>query len=101
MERKGEGRRESPADFFQDPDLSSLATPGRVLRLAVRGCVAFPALVLHLCSKRIVAGHKYRSVLRRASIRQNVSRAANWYDKAIMESCPPSHNTVRNLPSSS
>jgi putative transposase len=33
------------------------------------------------------ASHAYRDVLRRASMRQSMSRAANCYDNAFMESC--------------
>ena len=33
------------------------------------------------------AGHQYRAVLRRADMRQSMSRAANCYDNAFMESC--------------
>jgi transposase InsO family protein len=33
------------------------------------------------------AGHRYRAVLRRAEMRQSMSRAANCYDNAFMESC--------------
>ena len=33
------------------------------------------------------AGHAFRAVLRRAAMRQSMSRAANCYDNAFMESC--------------
>lgn len=33
------------------------------------------------------ASHAYRAVLRRGEFRQSMSRAANCYDKAFMESC--------------
>lgn len=33
------------------------------------------------------AGHAYRAVLRRGEMRQSMSRAANCYDNAFMESC--------------
>ncbi|WP_222434911.1 integrase core domain-containing protein, partial [Blastopirellula retiformator] len=33
------------------------------------------------------AGKRFRSLLRRASIRQSMSRAADCYDNAFMESC--------------
>jgi transposase InsO family protein len=33
------------------------------------------------------AGHEYQAVLRRAAMRQSMSRAANCYDNAFMESC--------------
>ena len=33
------------------------------------------------------AGHVYRAVLRRGEMRQSMSRAANCYDNAFMESC--------------
>ena len=33
------------------------------------------------------AGHAYRAVLRRAAMRQSMSRADNCYDNAFMESC--------------
>jgi putative transposase len=33
------------------------------------------------------AGHAYRAVLRRAAMRQSMSRAGNCYDNAFMESC--------------
>ena len=33
------------------------------------------------------AGHDFRAVLRRAAMRQSMSRAANCYDNAFMESC--------------
>ena len=34
-----------------------------------------------------VDSHAYRAILRRAKIRQSMSRAANCYDNAFMESC--------------
>jgi putative transposase len=91
------------------------------------GSFAYLALVLDLCSRRVVgwsladhmtetlvldalqhaisarqppselihhsdrggqyAGHDFRAVLRRAAMRQSMSRAANCYDNAFMESC--------------
>ena len=33
------------------------------------------------------AGKRFRAILRRASIRQSMSRAADCYDNAFMESC--------------
>ena len=33
------------------------------------------------------ASHEYRAVLRRAAMRQSMSRAANCYDNSVMESC--------------
>jgi transposase InsO family protein len=95
--------------------------------IPLQSCFAFLALVLDLCSRRVVgwsladhmteplvldalqhaisdrqppqdlihhsdrggqyAGHEYRAVLRRAAMRQSMSRAANCYDNAFMESC--------------
>lgn len=95
--------------------------------IPLQSCFAFLALVLDLCSRRVVgwsladhmteplvldalqhaisdrqpppelihhsdrggqyAGHEYRAVLRRAAMRQSMSRPANCYDNAFMESC--------------
>jgi len=95
--------------------------------IPLQSCFAFLALVLDLCSRRVVgwsladhmteslvldalqhaisdrqppsdlihhsdrggqyAGYEYRAVLRRAAMRQSMSRAANCYDNAFMESC--------------
>ena len=46
-----------------------------------------PELIHHSDRGGQYAGHEYRAVLRRAAMRQSMSRAANCYDNAIMESC--------------
>ncbi len=46
-----------------------------------------PGLIHHSDRGGQYAGRDYRGVLRRAAMRQSMSRAANCYDNAFMESC--------------
>jgi len=46
-----------------------------------------PGLILHTDRGGQYASHAYRDILRRAAFRQSMSRAANCYDNAFMESC--------------
>ena len=46
-----------------------------------------PGLIHHSDRGGQYASHAYRAVLRRAEFRQSMSRAANCYDNAFMESC--------------
>ena len=46
-----------------------------------------PGLVHHSDRGGQYASHDYRAILRRAGSRQSMSRAANCYDNAFMESC--------------
>lgn len=46
-----------------------------------------PGLVHHSDRGGQYASHDYRAILRRADSRQSMSRAANCYDNAFMESC--------------
>ncbi len=46
-----------------------------------------PGLVHHSDRGGQYASHDYRAILRRADCRQSMSRAANCYDNAFMESC--------------
>jgi transposase InsO family protein len=46
-----------------------------------------PQLIHHSDRGGQYAGHDFRAVLRRAAMRQSMSRAANCYDNAFMESC--------------
>ncbi len=46
-----------------------------------------PELIHHSDRGGQYAGHEYRAVLRRAAMRQSMSRPANCYDNAFMESC--------------
>jgi len=57
------------------------------LQYAIRARQPAPGLVHHSDRGGQYAGHAYRAVLRRAEIRQSMSRAANCYDNAFMESC--------------
>lgn len=57
------------------------------LHQAIRGRQPPPALIHHSDRGGQYAGGHYRAVLRRAAIRQSMSRAANCYDNAFMESC--------------
>jgi putative transposase len=57
------------------------------LHQAIRGRQPAPGLIHHSDRGGQYAGHRYRAVLRRAAIRQSMSRAANCYDNAFMESC--------------
>jgi transposase InsO family protein len=57
------------------------------LQHAIRARQPPPGLVHHSDRGGQYAGHNYRAVLRRAGIRQSMSRAANCYDNAFMESC--------------
>jgi transposase InsO family protein len=57
------------------------------LRQAIRNRQPAPGLIHHSDRGGQYAGHAYRAVLRRAGMRQSMSRAANCYDNAFMESC--------------
>jgi len=46
-----------------------------------------PGMIHHTDRGGQYAGHEYRAVLRRAGIRQSMSREGNVYDNAFMESC--------------
>jgi len=57
------------------------------LQHAIRARQPAPGLVHHSDRGGQYASHAYRALLRRADIRQSMSRAANCYDNAFMESC--------------
>jgi putative transposase len=57
------------------------------LQQAIRARQPAPGLVHHSDRGGQYAGSAYRAVLRRADIRQSMSRAANCYDNAFVESC--------------
>ena len=57
------------------------------LQHAIRTRQPPPGLIHHSDRGGQYAGHGYRGVLRRAAMRQSMSRAANCYDNAFMESC--------------
>jgi len=57
------------------------------LHQAIRSRQPAPGLIHHSDRGGQYAGHAYRGVLRRAAMRQSMSRAANCYDNAFMESC--------------
>jgi transposase InsO family protein len=57
------------------------------LHQAIRNRQPAPGLIHHSDRGGQYAGHAYRAVLRRAGMRQSMSRAANCYDNAFMESC--------------
>jgi putative transposase len=57
------------------------------LQQAIRSRQPPPGLVHHSDRGGQYAGRGYRAMLRRAAIRQSMSRAANCYDNAFMESC--------------
>jgi putative transposase len=57
------------------------------LHQAIRNRQPAPGLIHHSDRGGQYAGHAYRGVLRRAAMRQSMSRAANCYDNAFMESC--------------
>jgi transposase InsO family protein len=57
------------------------------LQHAIRARQPAPGLVHHSDRGGQYASHAYRDVLRRAQIQQSMSRAANCYDNAFMESC--------------
>lgn len=57
------------------------------LRMAIRDRQPPAQLVHHTDRGGQYASARYRAVLRRATMRQSMSRAANCYDNAFMESC--------------
>jgi transposase InsO family protein len=57
------------------------------LQQAIRSRQPHRGLIHHSDRGGQYAGHAYRAVLRRAAIRQSMSRAGNCYDNAFMESC--------------
>jgi transposase InsO family protein len=57
------------------------------LQHAIRTRQPAPGLIHHSDRGGQYASHAYRAVLRRADFRQSMSRAANCYDNAFMESC--------------
>jgi transposase InsO family protein len=58
-----------------------------VLHQAIRARQPPPELIHHSDRGGQYAGAKFRGMLRRAEMRQSMSRAANCYDNAFMESC--------------
>jgi transposase InsO family protein len=58
-----------------------------VLQQAIRARQPPPQLIHHSDRGGQYAGGRFRGVLRRADMRQSMSRAANCYDNAFMESC--------------
>jgi putative transposase len=54
---------------------------------AIRDRQPAPGLIHHSDRGGQYASHAYRAVLRRAEFRQSMSRAANCYNNAFMESC--------------
>lgn len=59
----------------------------KVLRRAIRERHMANRLIHHTDRGGQYASHSYRAILRRANIRQSMSRAADCYDNAFMESC--------------
>ena len=57
------------------------------LRHAIGARQPAPGLIHHSDRGGQYASHAYRAVLRRAEVRQSMSRPANCYDNAFMESC--------------
>lgn len=57
------------------------------LRMAIRNVQPPVQLIHHTDRGGQYAGGEYRSVLRRAKMRQSMSRSGNCYDNAFMESC--------------
>jgi transposase InsO family protein len=57
------------------------------LQQAIRARQPSPGLIHHSDRGGQYASHAYRGLLRRAGMRQSMSRAANCYDNAFMESC--------------
>jgi transposase InsO family protein len=57
------------------------------LRMAIRERQPQAQLVHHTDRGGQYASYRYRAVLRRADMRQSMSRAAECYDNAFMESC--------------
>jgi transposase InsO family protein len=58
-----------------------------VLHNSIRERQPLPGLIHHSDRGGQYASQKYRAVLRRASVLQSMSREANVYDNAFMESC--------------
>lgn len=58
-----------------------------VLRRAIRERQPKAGLVHHTDRGGQYAGREYRAMLRRASMKQSMSRADNYYDNAFMKSC--------------
>jgi transposase InsO family protein len=61
--------------------------PLAALQMAIRDRQPPPRLVHHTDRGGQYASTRYRAVLRRADMRQSMSRADNCYDNAFMESC--------------
>ena len=57
------------------------------LQHAIRARQPAPGLIHHSDRGSQYAAQAYRAILRRAAMRQSMSRAANCYDNAFMESC--------------
>jgi transposase InsO family protein len=57
------------------------------LRKAITDRLPKPNLVHHTDRGGQYAGYRYREMIRRASMRQSMSRAGDCYDNAFMESC--------------
>ena len=59
----------------------------KVLRRVIRERDLSDELIHHSDRGGQYAGNQYRGLLRRANIRQSMSRAADCYDNPFMESC--------------
>ncbi len=57
------------------------------LRMAIRDRQPPARLIHHTDRGGQYAGARYRDILRRANFQQSMSRVANCYDNAFMESC--------------
>ena len=57
------------------------------LTMAIRTCSPGPQLIQHTDRGGQYAGKEYRAILRRAEMRQSMSRAGDCYENAFMESC--------------
>lgn len=65
----------------------------KALRFAIKERQPNVGLIHHTDRGGQYAGNEYRSLLRRADIKQSMSRADNCYDNAFMESC---FGTIKN-----
>jgi transposase InsO family protein len=76
---------------------TKLARPQVAIIRAQKCGMLSAELIHHTDSGGLYASARYRAVLRRAAMRQSMSRAGNVYDNAFMESCFGLRKGVRTL----
>ena len=69
----------------------------KTLRKAIRNCQPASGLIHHSDRGGQYAGKEYRNIIKRANMKQSMSRAGDCYDNAFMESCFGTIKTEREM----